>query len=60
MLLLSEKQVQDLIDIDNLIANLEQVHIQYSTGKAVMPIRLVVPLPQVHGRITSKTLDTGP
>jgi ornithine cyclodeaminase/alanine dehydrogenase-like protein (mu-crystallin family) len=53
MLLLSEKQVQDLIDIDELIATLEQAHIQYSTGKAVMPVRLVVPLPRIHGRITS-------
>jgi alanine dehydrogenase len=53
MLLLSEKQVQDLIDIDELIATLEQAHIQYSTGRAVMPVRLVVPLPQIHGRITS-------
>lgn len=53
MLLLSETQVQDLIDIDELIATLEQAHVQYSTGKAVMPVRLVVPLPQVHGRITS-------
>jgi alanine dehydrogenase len=53
MLLLSEKQVQHLIDIDELIATLEQAHIQYSTGRAVMPVRLVVPLPQIHGRITS-------
>lgn len=53
MLLLSEKQVQSLIDIDELIASLEQAHIQYSTGKAVMPVRLVVPLPQIQGRITS-------
>jgi alanine dehydrogenase len=53
MLVLSEKQVQNLIDIDELIAALEQAHIQYSTGKAVMPVRLVVPLPQIHGRITS-------
>jgi alanine dehydrogenase len=53
MLLLSEKQVQDLIDIDELIATLEQAHIQCSTGRAVMPVRLVVPLPQIHGRITS-------
>ena len=53
MLLLSEKQVQDLIDMDELIATLEQAHIQYSTGRAVMPVRLVVPLPQIHGRITS-------
>jgi len=53
MLLLSEKQVQDLIHIDELIATLEQAHIQYSTGKAVMPVRLVVPLPRIHGRMTS-------
>ena len=53
MLLLSEKQVQSLIDIDELIGALEQAHVQYSTGKAVMPVRLVVPLPQIAGRITS-------
>ena len=53
MLVLSEKQVQSLIDIDELIGALEQAHIQYSTGKAVMPVRLVVPLPQIQGRITS-------
>lgn len=53
MLLLSEKQVQGLIDLDELILALEQAHIQYSTGKAVMPVRLVVPLPQIQGRITS-------
>jgi alanine dehydrogenase len=53
MLLLSEKQVQSLIDIDELIRALEQAHVQYSTGKAVMPVRLVVPLPQIDGRITS-------
>jgi ornithine cyclodeaminase/alanine dehydrogenase len=53
MLLLSEKQVQRLIDIDELIASLEQAHIQYCNGKAVMPVRLVVPLPQIQGRITS-------
>ena len=53
MLILSEKQVQALIDIDELIAALERAHIQYSTGKAVMPVRLVVPLPQIDGRITS-------
>jgi ornithine cyclodeaminase/alanine dehydrogenase-like protein (mu-crystallin family) len=34
MLLLSEQQVQALIDIDELIATLEQAHIQYSTGRA--------------------------
>lgn len=53
MLVLSETQVQSLIDIDELIAALEQAHVQYSTGKAVMPVRLVVPLPQIAGRITS-------
>jgi alanine dehydrogenase len=53
MLLLSETQVQALIDIDELIAALEHAHVQYSTGKAVMPVRLVVPLPQIQGRITS-------
>jgi len=53
MLVLSEEQVQSLIDVDELIPVLEQGHIQYSTGKAVMPVRLVVPLPQVGGRITS-------
>jgi alanine dehydrogenase len=53
MLVLSEKQVRSLIDIEELIAVLERAHIQYSTGKTVMPVRLVVPLPQIHGRITS-------
>lgn len=53
MLILSEPQVQNLIDLDELIAVLEQAHIQYSTGRAVMPVRLVVPLPQIQGRITS-------
>jgi len=53
MLILSEAQVQNLIDLDELIAVLEQAHIQYSTGRAVMPVRLVVPLPQIQGRITS-------
>lgn len=53
MLFLSEKQVQSLIDIAELISTLENAHVQYSTGKAVMPVRLVVPLPQIQGRITS-------
>jgi alanine dehydrogenase len=53
MLALSEKDVQKLLNIEELIQALEQAHIQYSTGKAVMPVRLVVPLPQIHGRITS-------
>jgi len=53
MLVLSEKQAQSLIDIAELISTLEKAHIQYSTGNAVMPVRLVVPLPQIQGRITS-------
>src|SRR5205823_5264431 len=42
-----------LIGIDELIVALEQAHVQYSTGNAVVPVRLVVPLPQIQGRITS-------
>ena len=53
MLLLSETEVQSLIDVEELISTLEKAQIQYSTGKAVMPVRLVVPLPQIQGRITS-------
>jgi ornithine cyclodeaminase/alanine dehydrogenase len=53
MLVLSESQVQSLIDIDELISTLEKAHVQYSSGHAVMPVRLVVPLPQIQGRITS-------
>jgi alanine dehydrogenase len=53
MLVLSEQHVQSLIDIDELIVALERAHVQYSTGNAVMPVRLVVPLPQIQGRITS-------
>src|SRR5437762_2530763 len=53
MLVLSEQEVQRLVDIDELVGALAQAHIQYSTGKAVMPVRLVVPLPQIQGRITS-------
>ncbi len=53
MLILSEKEVRSLVDLDELTAALEQAHIQYSTGRAVMPVRLVVPLPQIQGRITS-------
>src|SRR5580765_2871806 len=53
MRVLSEQQVQSLLDIDELIDALAQAHVQYSTGKAVMPVRLVVPLPQIQGRITS-------
>ena len=39
MLVLSEQQVQSLLDIDELIDALAQAHVQYSTGKAVMPVR---------------------
>ena len=53
MLVLSEKDVRKLLNIEELIQALEQAHVQYSTGKAVMPVRLVVPLPQIQGRITS-------
>jgi alanine dehydrogenase len=53
MLILSEAQVRGLIKIDELIAALRQAHVQYSTGKAVMPVRLVVPLSDIQGRITS-------
>jgi ornithine cyclodeaminase len=53
MLILSEKEVQSLAEVEELIPVLERAHIQYSTGKAVMPVRLVVPLPQIEGRITS-------
>ena len=53
MLVLSEKEVQSLAEVQELIPALERAHIQYSTGKAVMPVRLVVPLPQIEGRITS-------
>ncbi|MBM4298270.1 MAG: ornithine cyclodeaminase family protein, partial [Deltaproteobacteria bacterium] len=53
MLILSETQVRQLLDLDELIRALADAHIQYSTGKAVMPVRLVVPLPQIQGRLTS-------
>lgn len=53
MLVLSEKEVQSLAKVEELIPVLERAHIQYSAGKAVMPVRLVVPLPQIEGRITS-------
>ena len=43
MLVLSETQVQSLIDIDELIAALEQAHMQYSTGRAVMPVNIIAP-----------------
>ena len=53
MLVLSEQDVQGLVDLEELVPVLEQAHIQYSTGKVVMPVRLVAPLPQIQGRITS-------
>ncbi len=53
MLVISEKQVRDLLDLDELIAALEQAHVQFSAGRVVMPVRLVVPLPEIQGRITS-------
>jgi alanine dehydrogenase len=53
MLVLSESEVRGLIDIEELIRALGDAHIQYSSGKTVMPVRLVVPLPQIRGRITS-------
>jgi alanine dehydrogenase len=53
MLVLSEKEVQGLVDIDEMIQALEQAHMQFSTGEAVMPVRQVVPLPKIKGRITS-------
>ena len=49
MLVISEKQVQGLLDLDELIAALEQAHVQFSAGKVVMPVRLVVPLPEIPG-----------
>ncbi len=52
MLVLSEREVQRLLDIEELIQALEQAHVQYSTGRAVMPVRLVVPLPEIKGRVT--------
>jgi alanine dehydrogenase len=53
MLVLSETEVKRLIEIDELIEALEQAHVQFSTGKAVMPVRQVVPLPEIEGRITT-------
>ncbi len=53
MLVISETQVKDLLDLDELIAALEQAHVEFSAGRVVMPVRLVVPLPEVQGRITS-------
>lgn len=52
MLVLSEREVATLLDVKELIQALQRAHIQFSTGKAVMPVRQVVPLPQIKGRIT--------
>jgi ornithine cyclodeaminase/alanine dehydrogenase len=53
MLVLSEQDVRSLVDLEELMPVLEQAHVQYSTGKVVMPVRLVAPVPQIQGRITS-------
>ena len=53
MLVVSENEVKDLLDLDELIAALEQAHIQFSAGRVVMPVRLVVPLPEIQGRISA-------
>jgi len=39
MLVISEAQVRGLLDLDELIATLEQAHIQFSAGRVVMPVR---------------------
>jgi hypothetical protein len=51
MLVLSEKDVQGLLSVKELIGTLERAHVQFSTGKAVMPVRQVVPRtgPAHHG-----------
>ncbi|MBI4523451.1 MAG: ornithine cyclodeaminase family protein [Deltaproteobacteria bacterium] len=53
MLVLCEKDIHQLVNFAELIETLKHAHIQFSTGKAVMPVRLVVPLPEINGRITS-------
>ena len=53
MLVLSEKEVRKIIEVKDLVQALEEAHRQFSTGKAVMPVRQVVPLPHIKGRITS-------
>ena len=53
MLVISENEVKDLLDLDELIAALEQAHVQFSAGRVVMPVRLVVPLPEIQGRISA-------
>ncbi len=53
MRVISGEQVRGLLDPDELIAALERAHIQFSAGRVVMPVRLVVPLPEIQGRISS-------
>jgi ornithine cyclodeaminase/alanine dehydrogenase-like protein (mu-crystallin family) len=53
MLVISEQEVRGLVDIDELIEAVEKAHLQYSTDRAVMSVRLVVSLPAIQGRITS-------
>ncbi|HEY1265740.1 MAG TPA: ornithine cyclodeaminase family protein [Candidatus Binatia bacterium] len=53
MLVLSEADVRRLVEIDALIAVLERAHAEFSMGGAVMPVRQVVPLPEIGGRITT-------
>jgi ornithine cyclodeaminase/alanine dehydrogenase-like protein (mu-crystallin family) len=53
MLVLSEAEVRRLVEIDELIGALESAHAEFSTGGAVMPVRQVVPLPDIGGRITT-------
>lgn len=50
---MSEREIQSLIDVEGLSEALEKAHVEFSTGKAVMPVRLVVPVPEIKGRITS-------
>jgi len=53
MLVLSEKEIRRLIDVEELIRALEQAHVEFSLGRAVMPVRQVVPLPEIGGRMTT-------
>ena len=52
-MVLSEREIQSLIDVEELSKALEKAHVEFSTGKAVMPVRLVVPVLEIKGRITS-------
>ncbi len=53
MLILSEKDVKSLLDFQELIEALEKAYVQFSTGRAIAPVRLVMPVPQITGRLTS-------